>query len=100
MANIQNNPRSIRNNILQRIQTLQIHIDDLAHRERRHMDDNTLEPHDTLPESGDNEELSFQNTVHVHCPRLFYNNQTRNILFKYLYSRRNRQKEEYITSHA
>lgn len=95
------NPRDIRQTINHRIATLNHHIDDLDHRERRHIDDNTLE------QNGDDEytrdadgDPSFENTVHVHCPRLFINNKSRNLLYKYNYSHKNRRKEDYTTSHA
>lgn len=68
------------------------------------MDDNTIVPHDAPPSGTkllDNDAtLTFENTVHVHGPRLFFNNVSRNVLYKYFYSRSDRQREEYSTSNA
>ena len=91
--------------IQHRINTLRNHIDDLSCREHRQMDGSTLQPsdpadHDERPPSLDDPGELFQHTLHVHCPRLYINNASRNIVYKYLYSRHNRQKEEYTTSHA
>jgi hypothetical protein len=85
-----------------RVKTLQNHIEDLACHERRHLDDNTLEPAegDERPPSIDDTPELFARTLHVHCPRLYFNNASRNIVFKYMFSKVNRQKEEYIASHA
>lgn len=85
---------------LQRIHILQNHIDDLRERERRHMDDNTFVEEGSRgrgPNDVDN--VTFENTIHIHSPRLFFNNISRNLLYKYLYSRQNRRKEEYLSSY-
>lgn len=65
------------------------------------MDNSTLADSDQhlLPDEQDGDSM-FDNTLHVHCPRLFFNNQTRNVIYKYLYCRQNRKREEYTTSYA
>lgn len=85
-----------------RINILKRHIDDLAQTETRHMDNSTL----GLPtagkdgkDDGDGETI-FDNSLHVHTPRLFFNNESRNVIYKYLYARKNRKREEYTSSYA
>ncbi|WVF69291.1 hypothetical protein IAT40_004067 [Kwoniella sp. CBS 6097] len=84
-----------------RIKTLSRHLQDLD-QDHRHMSANTLdsggrpsEPSGVMPS-----ERAFQDTIHVHCPRLYLNNQSRNIVYTYIYSMRDRKKEEYFVSHA
>lgn len=84
-----------------RINILKHHIDDLAQTETRHMDNSTLANNDSFLQPNEPEgDSMFDNTLHVHCPRLFFNNQSRNVLYKYLYCRKNRKREEYTTSYA
>ncbi|KAL1408382.1 Protein SABRE [Vanrija albida] len=93
-----------REQVRHRISILESSIQKLAVQEHRHMDDNTIVPHDAPPSGTkllDNESsLTFENTVHVHGPRLFFNNVSRNVLYKYFYSRSDRRREEYSTSNA
>ncbi|BEI90738.1 uncharacterized protein CcaverHIS019_0308080 [Cutaneotrichosporon cavernicola] len=96
----ENDPQHVAS-IKHRINILEHHIDDLAQTETRHMDNSTL----GLPveKSGDDDgedETVFDNTLHVHNPRLFFNNESRNVLYKYLYARKSRKREEYTTSYA
>lgn len=87
--------------ITHRINILKHHIDDLAQTETRHMDNSTLaESDDTLQPSEQDGDAMFDNTLHVHCPRLFFNNHTRNMIYKFLYCRKNRQRDQYTTSYA
>lgn len=87
--------------IQHRVLTLNHYIDDIGRIEKRHIDNNTLESTDSKTACPmDEPTQEFQNTLHVHNPRLYFNNGSRNILFKYLYSRNNRQKEEYTSSYA
>ncbi|ORY31449.1 golgi-body localization protein domain-domain-containing protein [Naematelia encephala] len=86
-----------------RLKTLYRHRDELAVKERRQIDDDTLQrssTHDKAQAENRSGEVTFENTIHVHNPRLFFNNNSRNILFKYMWSSRDRKKEEYTTSHA
>ena len=99
-----------------RLKTLYKHLEDLALKEDRHIDDDTFEPAEPkFPVDkllGPRGEMTFENTFHVHCPRVYYNNLTRNvsatriwdndspqIIFKYWFSSRDRRQEEYMTSH-
>lgn len=87
--------------IQHRINILNHHIEDMAKRERRHMDDNTLQQSGALHDLQDEEHsIPFQSTVHVHCPRLFFNNNTRNVLYRYYFASNNRKREEYTTSYG
>ncbi|WVN88723.1 uncharacterized protein L203_103936 [Cryptococcus depauperatus CBS 7841] len=43
---------------------------------------------------------SFEDIIHIHNPRLFLTNSSRNIGFKYLYMMADRKKEEYFMSNA
>jgi hypothetical protein len=79
--------------------TLQNHITDLELTDREEALEQTQNC-ERLPPSIDDMGDTFQHTLHVHCPRLYINNASRNVVYKYLHSRHNRQKEEYITSHA
>jgi hypothetical protein len=88
--------------IIHRINILKHHIDDLAQTETRHMDNSTLgfpAAGNDGKEDGDGETI-FDNTLHVHNPRLFFNNESRNVIYKYLYARKNRKREEYTSSYA
>ncbi|OCF43955.1 hypothetical protein I317_02225 [Kwoniella heveanensis CBS 569] len=84
-----------------RINTLTRHLQDLD-KDHRHMSANTLDPSDRpgMPSGELPSERAFQDTIHVHCPRLYLNNQSRNIVYTYIYSMRDRKKEEYFVSHA
>ncbi|WVR06215.1 hypothetical protein IAU60_003245 [Kwoniella sp. DSM 27419] len=84
-----------------RIKTLQAHLLDLE-KDDRHLSANTLDPSNKpsaikadLPS-----EKEFEHTVHIHCPRLYHNNASRDIIFKYIWSMVDRKKEEYFVSHA
>ncbi|CAK9780721.1 unnamed protein product [Cutaneotrichosporon oleaginosum] len=85
-----------------RIDILKHHIDELAHTETRHMDNSTLGLPDAANDGKDDGkgETIFDNTVHIHNPRLFFNNESRNVFYKYLYARTNRKREEYTSSYA
>ncbi|WVQ96789.1 hypothetical protein IAU59_003896 [Kwoniella sp. CBS 9459] len=84
-----------------RIKTLSRHLQDLD-KDHRHMSHNTLDSGDkpSVPGGDVPSERAFQDTIHVHCPRLYLNNQSRNIVYTYIYSMRDRKKEEYFVSHA
>ncbi|KAK4684426.1 hypothetical protein P7C73_g5753, partial [Tremellales sp. Uapishka_1] len=86
--------------ILKRLKTLHDHLDMLSKTETRHIDDDTLQPtshslDQPRPET-EGSDVTFENTVHIHAPRIFFNNQSRN----YYFSSRDRKREEYTTSHA
>ena len=93
-----------RQDIANRLKTLHQHLDDVSRKERRHIDDDTFESAESShpAESSYNHqgEMTFENTCHIHSPRLSFNNRSRNILYKYWYSNRDREREEYTTSHA
>lgn len=90
-----------RRTTLHRINILNHHIEDMAKRERRHMDDNTLQHSTGLGNLQDELcSIPFENTLHMHCPRLFFNNNTRNVLYKYYFASNNRKREEYTTSYG
>lgn len=64
-----------------RIRILSDHIVDLQMKEKRHMDDDTFESGD-IPHDQRNltvREVPFEHVAHVHCPRLFVNNDSRNV---------------------
>jgi hypothetical protein len=69
--------------ISRRIRTLKHHAVDLKEKENRHIDDDTLQSgpdSEVHPESTDHQDdVSFVNTFHIHCPKLFYNNASRNV---------------------
>ncbi|WVQ80568.1 hypothetical protein IAT38_002673 [Cryptococcus sp. DSM 104549] len=85
----------------QRIDTLLNYIRELG-QETRHISDETLEhTHQGGKPGGERpSDATFEDTIHVHCPRLFFTNKSRNIGYKYLYSMADRKKEEYFTSYA
>ncbi|KAL7425083.1 Protein SABRE [Cryptotrichosporon argae] len=86
-----------------RLHILRRHLDYLASSERRRIDDDTFQAHDALHAAQAQNrrgETTFENTFHVHCPRIFFNNVSRNIVFKYWFSSQDRKREEYTTSHA
>ncbi|WWC88836.1 uncharacterized protein L201_003751 [Kwoniella dendrophila CBS 6074] len=45
-------------------------------------------------------ERPFQDTIEVHSPRIFYNDDSRPLLWQYVYSVSDRRKEEYHVSHV
>jgi hypothetical protein len=67
--------------IIGRLKSLHQCADELASKERRHIDDDTLEQSGTKGacDDGGHDELAFENTFHVHCPKIFYNNASRNV---------------------
>ncbi|ORX40254.1 golgi-body localization protein domain-domain-containing protein [Kockovaella imperatae] len=90
-------------NVSNRLNTLYKHLEYLSSKESRHMDDDTFQTtyvHPLDKEEHRTGDISFENTVHVHCPRIILTNTARNLLYKYYFSSRDRKREEYTTSHA
>lgn len=69
--------------ILSRIRTLKQHLNHLALQEHRHFDDDTFQTdrHPAETGLGGQGEQTFEWTAHAHCPRVYYNNLTRNVSF-------------------
>ena len=68
--------------IMGSLRTLNRHLDELSSRERRHIDDDTFQAVDTKHSVAQNNrqgEMTFENTFHVHCPRVYFNNASRNV---------------------
>lgn len=83
-----------------RLRTLRRHLEDLATKEHRCIDDVTLQPLETDTAGNKSADENFQLTLHVHCPRVYYNNTSRNLIFKYYFSNRDRKQEEWAVSYA
>lgn len=63
--------------IKNRLKILHAHLDDLESKEKRQIDNGTFEARDK--EEDDEEGESFQSVFHVHCPRIYYTNRSRNV---------------------
>ena len=63
--------------IKNRLKILHAHVDDLERKEKRQIDNGTFEARDK--EEEDEEGESFQSVFHVHCPRIYYTNRSRNV---------------------
>ncbi|TYJ58899.1 hypothetical protein B9479_000331 [Cryptococcus floricola] len=85
--------------LVQRINILEKHHQDLAHETRRLSDDTFTDP-DAPRDNGTGAKEGFEDTIHVHGPRLFLTNSSRNIAIKYMYMMGDRKKEEYFTSYS
>ncbi|EIW73580.1 hypothetical protein TREMEDRAFT_70997 [Tremella mesenterica DSM 1558] len=111
LLDLENTPEKksaeLRNQTIQRsLKALKRHFEELQKEEKRRMDDNTFEAAykqgviNGYPQSQQEQEAPFENTFHVHCPRISWTNESRNILFGWYFSSRDRKREEYTVSHA
>jgi hypothetical protein len=65
-----------------RLRTLHKHLNELSSKEKRHIDDDTLQAANGSRSGckGDSlDEVFFENTFHVHCPRVLFTNASRNV---------------------
>ncbi|WVQ72821.1 hypothetical protein IAR50_002381 [Cryptococcus sp. DSM 104548] len=95
----QDRDRLDKTSLVQRINTLEKHHQDLEHETRRLSDDTFNNPKAPQDDST-GEKSGFEDTIHVHGPRLFLSNSSRNIAIKYMYMMGDRKKEEYFTSYS
>ena len=84
MADVaQDNAGDLRN-INGRLNSLKRHLSYLSSKESRHIDDDTFQTayvHPLDQEEHHAGDVSFENTFHVHCPRIIMTNAARNVSF-------------------